>query len=115
VNVRDKSRIEALQRQRQRQRQRQLTEQVEGIQSGKDWGQMLAFAARFRGQPATVVQTTAQRVIRAAHDVLTALDAAQLGHGAPPGLAAALALRADYSPSRDIAIEAGVPDFAIGG
>jgi len=65
-------------------------------------------------QPAIVVQATAQRVIRAAHDVLTALDTVQLGDGAPPGLAAAVALRADRSASRDIAIEAGVPDLAIG-
>jgi hypothetical protein len=38
VNVTDKSRIEAL--------QRQLTEQVERIQPGKDWRQMLDFAGR---------------------------------------------------------------------
>jgi hypothetical protein len=38
VNVTDKSRIEAL--------QRQLTEQVEANQSGEDWQQVLHCAAR---------------------------------------------------------------------
>jgi hypothetical protein len=65
-------------------------------------------------QPAAVVQATAQRVIRAAHQMLTALDTVQLGDGAPPGLTAALASRADRSPSPDIAIPAAGPGFAIG-
>jgi hypothetical protein len=38
VNVTDKSRVEAL--------QRQLTEQAQAIQPGKDWRQMLDFPAR---------------------------------------------------------------------
>jgi hypothetical protein len=60
-----------------------------GMDTGPD---SLPYVMHWAGTttPADVVQATAQRVVRAAHEVLTALDTTQLGDGAPPGLAEAV-------------------------
>lgn len=74
----------------------------------------LPYVATWAGgrTPAEVVQRTAQRVVGAAHEVLTALDTVQHPDGAPPGLDAALQARAQR---RGAGLEApAAPALALG-
>jgi hypothetical protein len=85
-----------------------------GMDTGPD---SLPYVMHWAGTstPAEVVQATAQRVVRAAHEVLTALDTTQLGDGAPPGLDEALTAQRRHAdldttlgttPAVDVAIGA---------
>lgn len=76
-------------------------------------GESLPYVATWAGgrTPADVVQATAQRVVGAAHQLLTELRTVQHGDGTPPGLAIALEQRAQRRAGR---LDKPRPAIALG-
>lgn len=77
-------------------------------------GESLPYVATWAGgrTPSEVVQRTAQRVVSAAHELLTALETVQHSDGAPPGLDVALQGRA-HRGGPEVEAPAG-PALAVG-